>query len=129
MPRHLVSTGSPFEKAAGFSRAVVDGEFAFVAGTTGYDYSTMVMPADVTAQTQNCFKTVEAGRDRITGARLLHRIDLWEISLVTFPMLNGARVTGIKASALAAAAALFSNSSLLPQRERGVLNSTLKGVK
>jgi enamine deaminase RidA (YjgF/YER057c/UK114 family) len=60
MTRHLISTGSPFEKAAGFSRAVVDGEFAFVAGTTGYDYSTMVMPADVTAQTQNCFKTIAA---------------------------------------------------------------------
>jgi enamine deaminase RidA (YjgF/YER057c/UK114 family) len=60
MSRRLISTGSPFEKTAGFSRAVVDGEFAFVAGTTGYDYSTMVMPADVTAQTQNCFKTIEA---------------------------------------------------------------------
>lgn len=60
MSRRLISTGSPFEKAAGFSRAVVDGEFAFVSGTTGYDYSTMEMPADVTAQTQNCFKTIEA---------------------------------------------------------------------
>ena len=60
MSRRLISTGSPFEKTAGYSRAVVDGEFAFVSGTTGYDYSTMVMPADVTAQTQNCFKTIEA---------------------------------------------------------------------
>ncbi len=38
MPRHLVSTGSPFEKAAGYSRAVLDGDMAFVSGTTGYDY-------------------------------------------------------------------------------------------
>jgi enamine deaminase RidA (YjgF/YER057c/UK114 family) len=60
MPRRLISTGSPFEKTAGYSRAVVDGEFAFVSGTTGYDYATMVLPADVTAQTQNCFKTIEA---------------------------------------------------------------------
>ena len=59
MPRRLISTGSPFEKAAGFSRAVVDGDFAFVAGTTGYDYTTMVMPADVASQTRNCFKTIE----------------------------------------------------------------------
>jgi enamine deaminase RidA (YjgF/YER057c/UK114 family) len=59
MPRHLISTGSPFEKAAGYSRAVVDGDFAFVAGTTGYDYATMTMPADVTSQTRNCFKTIE----------------------------------------------------------------------
>src|ERR1700716_1130722 len=60
MPRHLVSTGSPFEKAAGFSRAVIDGDFAFVAGTTGYDYATMTMPDDVTSQTRNCFKTIAA---------------------------------------------------------------------
>jgi enamine deaminase RidA (YjgF/YER057c/UK114 family) len=60
MSRRLISTGSPFEKTAGFSRAVIDGDFAFVAGTTGYDYATMTMPADVTAQTRNCFKTIEA---------------------------------------------------------------------
>ena len=60
MSRRLISTGSPFEKAAGFSRAVVDGDFCFVAGTTGYDYSTMIMPADVTSQSRNCFKTIEA---------------------------------------------------------------------
>jgi enamine deaminase RidA (YjgF/YER057c/UK114 family) len=60
MSRRLISTGSPFEKAAGFSRAVIDGDFAFVAGTTGYDYATMTMPADVTSQTRNCFKTIAA---------------------------------------------------------------------
>ena len=60
MSRRLISTGSPFEKAAGYSRAVVDGDFAFVAGTTGYDYATMTMPADVTNQSRNCFKTIEA---------------------------------------------------------------------
>ena len=60
MPRKLISTGSPFEKAAGYSRAVIDGGFAFVAGTTGYDYATMVIPPDVTSQARNCFKTIEA---------------------------------------------------------------------
>ena len=60
MPRRLISTGSPFEKAAGYSRAVIDGDFAFVAGTTGYDYATMTMPADVTSQSRNCFRTIEA---------------------------------------------------------------------
>jgi enamine deaminase RidA (YjgF/YER057c/UK114 family) len=59
MSRRLISTGSSFEKAAGFSRAVIDGDFAFVAGTTGYDYTTMTMPTDVTSQTRNCFKTIE----------------------------------------------------------------------
>ncbi len=60
MSRRLISTGSPFEKAAGYSRVAVDGDFAFVAGTTGYDYATMTMPADVTSQTRNCFKTIES---------------------------------------------------------------------
>lgn len=58
--RRLISTGSPFEKTAGYSRAVIDGDFAFVAGTTGYDYSTMTMPADITSQARNCFRTIEA---------------------------------------------------------------------
>ena len=60
MPRRLISTGSPLEKTVGYSRAVIDGDFAFVAGTTGYDYSTMTMPSDVTSQSRNCFKTIEA---------------------------------------------------------------------
>ncbi len=42
------------------------------------------------------FKTVRARRDKATGARLLAEIDLWEISLVTFPMLDGARVSGVR---------------------------------
>jgi enamine deaminase RidA (YjgF/YER057c/UK114 family) len=58
MSRRLISTGSPFEKTAGYSRAVVDGDFVFVAGTTGFDYSTMTLPSDVTEQTRNCFKTI-----------------------------------------------------------------------
>ena len=60
MSRRLISTGSPFEKTAGYSRAVIDGEFAFVAGTTGCDYATMTMPADVTSQSRNCFRSIEA---------------------------------------------------------------------
>ena len=60
MTRRLISTGSPFEKTAGYSRAVVDGDFAFIAGTTGYDYATMTMPTDVMSQSRNCFKTIEA---------------------------------------------------------------------
>jgi enamine deaminase RidA (YjgF/YER057c/UK114 family) len=58
MPRRLISTGSPCEKTAGYSRAVVDGDFCFVAGTTGYDYATMTMPDAVDAQARNCFRTI-----------------------------------------------------------------------
>ena len=57
--RQLVSTGSPFEKAAGYSRAVADGPWCFVAGTTGYDYATMTMPGDVSAQAENAMATIE----------------------------------------------------------------------
>lgn len=56
--RRLISTGSSFEKTAGYSRAVVQGDFCFIAGTTGYDYTTMVMPDDIKTQTRNCFETI-----------------------------------------------------------------------
>jgi len=58
--RRLISTGSPFEKAFGYSRAVVDGDLVFISGTTGYDYKTMIMPDDPAEQTRNIFKTVQA---------------------------------------------------------------------
>jgi enamine deaminase RidA (YjgF/YER057c/UK114 family) len=58
--RRLISTGSTFEKTAGYSRAVVDGEWCFVSGTTGYDYQTMTMPDTIEAQTRNCLKTIAA---------------------------------------------------------------------
>jgi enamine deaminase RidA (YjgF/YER057c/UK114 family) len=56
--RRLISTGSPFERTAGYSRAVVEGDWCFVAGTTGYDYATMTMPESVEEQTRNCLATV-----------------------------------------------------------------------
>ncbi len=56
--RKLISTGSPFEKTAGYSRAVVQGDWCFVAGTTGYDYATMTMPETVEEQARNCLKTI-----------------------------------------------------------------------
>ena len=58
--RQLVSTGSPFEKVAGYSRAVCDGPWCFVAGTTGYDYATMSMPDDVAVQAENAMATIAA---------------------------------------------------------------------
>jgi len=58
MTRKLISTGSPFEKTAGYSRAVVQGDWCFVSGTTGYDYATMTMPESVEAQARNCLATI-----------------------------------------------------------------------
>ena len=53
MTRRLISSGSPFEKVAGYSRAVVQGPWCFVAGTTGPDPVTKTMPRDVSAQAHN----------------------------------------------------------------------------
>ena len=60
MTRRLVSTGSPFEATAGYSRAVVSGEWCFVSGTTGYDYATMTMPEGAAAQTRQALATIRA---------------------------------------------------------------------
>ncbi len=59
MSRKLISSGSSFEKDIGYSRAVVDGEWCFVSGTTGFDYATMTIAEDVAAQTEQCFKNIE----------------------------------------------------------------------
>lgn len=58
--RRLVSSGSPFEAKWGYSRAVVDGEFVFVAGTTGFDYGTMTISADAAEQTRQCLRNITA---------------------------------------------------------------------
>ncbi len=55
--RHI-STGSPFEEQIGYSRAVVADGWVFVAGTTGYDYESMVMPESVEAQCINALATI-----------------------------------------------------------------------
>jgi len=57
--RKLISTGSPMESAAGYSRALVQGNWCFVSGTTGYDYQSMQMPESVEAQTRNALATIE----------------------------------------------------------------------
>ena len=58
--RKLISSGSPFEKTYGYSRAVISGDEVHVSGTTGYDYATMTMPDDVAAQTRNIYATFAA---------------------------------------------------------------------
>ena len=59
-PRKLISSESPFERTAGYSRALVQGDWCFVSGTTGYDYATMTMPETVEEQTRNCLRTIES---------------------------------------------------------------------
>ncbi len=60
MTRRLISSGSPFEAEIGYSRAVVEGDWVFVAGTTGYDYATMQIDPDVAEQAEQCFRNIEA---------------------------------------------------------------------
>ena len=56
--RRLISTGSDFERTMGYSRAVVQGDWCFVSGVTGYDYKTMAMPSGAADQARNCFATI-----------------------------------------------------------------------
>lgn len=60
MPRTLISSGSPFEKQVGYSRAVVDGDWCFVAGTTGPAPDGSGMPDSVAAQTTNALAIIAA---------------------------------------------------------------------
>ena len=60
MKRTLISSGSTFEKEIGYSRAVVQGDWIFVSGTTGYDYSTMTIAEGVRAQAEQCLKNIES---------------------------------------------------------------------
>jgi len=59
MNRKLISSGSEFESKIGYSRAVVDGNYVFVAGTTGYDYETMSISDNPVEQADQCFKNIE----------------------------------------------------------------------
>jgi len=60
MARRLISSGSTFEQQIGYSRAVVDGEWVFVSGTTGFDYATMSISGNVVEQAEQCFRNIAA---------------------------------------------------------------------
>lgn len=64
MARKLISSGSKFEAEIGYSRAVVDGEWCFVSGTTGFDYAAMTISDSVVEQTEQCFRNIAAALDQ-----------------------------------------------------------------
>jgi len=64
MTRQRISQGSPFEEKVGYSRAVVDGKWVFVAGTTGFDYDTMEISNDVAEQAEQCLKNISWALDQ-----------------------------------------------------------------
>lgn len=67
MARSRVSSGSRFEDEIGYSRAVVDGDWVFVSGTTGYDYATMTIAPGVVEQCDQAFRNIEAALKQAGG--------------------------------------------------------------
>ncbi|GLK81986.1 RidA family protein [Ancylobacter defluvii] len=91
--RRLISTGSPFETEAGYSRAVVDGDDIFVSGTTGYDYPTMTLPESVGEQAHGCFRNIaatleEAGAALADVVRVRYIITRPEYADIVFPIFG-----------------------------------------
>jgi enamine deaminase RidA (YjgF/YER057c/UK114 family) len=77
MTRRLISSGSQFERDIGYSRAVVDGDWIFVSGTTGFNYETMTISDNLLDQTDQCLKNiqaalVEAGADFVDVVRVMY---------------------------------------------------------
>jgi enamine deaminase RidA (YjgF/YER057c/UK114 family) len=69
MTRRLISSDSQFEKDIGYSRAVVDGEWVFVSGTTGFDYAANSISDNLLDQTEQCMKNIQAALQQ-AGAEL-----------------------------------------------------------
>ena len=84
MTRRLISSGSIFEEQIGYSRAVVDGDWVFVSGTTGFDYATMSISDDLVLQTEQCLKNIEAALQQ-GGAQLA------DVVRVTYVLPQGDR--------------------------------------
>jgi enamine deaminase RidA (YjgF/YER057c/UK114 family) len=83
MTRRLICSGSTFEAQAAYSRAVVDGDWIFVSGTTGFDYATMTLAEGVVAQAQQCFANIAAALGQ-AGASLA------DVVRVTYLLPNAA---------------------------------------
>ena len=69
MKRRLISSGSSFERDIGYSRAVVDGDWIFVSGTTGFDYRAMTIADGLPEQTEQCLRNIQSALEQ-AGASL-----------------------------------------------------------
>lgn len=83
MTKHLISSGSTFEQEIGYSRAVVVGDWVFVSGTTGFDYSSMSIAEGLLEQTEQCLKNIASALQQ-AGASLA------DVVRVTYVLPNGA---------------------------------------
>lgn len=82
MSRQLISSGSTFEQEISYSRAVVAGEWVFVSGTTGFDYSTMTIADGLLEQTEQCLKNIASALQQ-AGSTLA------DVVRVTYVLPNG----------------------------------------
>jgi len=83
MTRQLISSGSTFEQEIGYSRAVVAGEWVFVSGTTGFDYSSMTIADGLLEQTEQCLKNIASALQQAGSS-------LADVVRVTYVLPNGA---------------------------------------
>jgi enamine deaminase RidA (YjgF/YER057c/UK114 family) len=83
MGRKLISSGSTFEAQIGYSRAVVDEDWVFVSGTTGFDYIDMTISSDIVEQTEQCLKNIDAALRQAESS-------LKDVVRVTYVVPNGA---------------------------------------
>ena len=83
MTRRLISSGSTFEQEIGYSRAVVAGDWIFVSGTTGFDYSKMTIGEGLLEQTEQCLKNIAAALEQAGSS-------LTDVVRVTYILPNGA---------------------------------------
>jgi enamine deaminase RidA (YjgF/YER057c/UK114 family) len=82
MKRQLISSGSTFEEQIAYSRAVAQGPFIFVSGTTGFNYETMTIEDDVAAQAEQCLKNIDQAL-REAGSSIA------DVVRVTYVLPNG----------------------------------------
>ena len=83
MTRQRISSGSTFEAQIGYSRAVVAGDWVFVSGTTGFDYSTMTIADDVVVQAEQCLKNIASALAQAGSS-------LQDVVRVTYVLPDGA---------------------------------------
>jgi enamine deaminase RidA (YjgF/YER057c/UK114 family) len=82
MKRQFISSGSVFEEQIGYSRAVAQGPFVFVSGTTGFNYDTMTIEEDVAAQAEQCFRNIDHALSKAGSS-------LADVVRVTYVLPNG----------------------------------------
>lgn len=82
MSRRLISSGSTFEQQIGYSRAIVVGDWVFVSGTTGFDYSSMSIAEGLLEQTEQCLKNISAALQQAGSS-------LADVVRVTYIVPNG----------------------------------------